>query len=84
MLRCKQASLLISQSMDRKLTLGERLQLRFHLLICDPCTRFRAQLRQLYSSMRGMVQAIEQDAQLKLSAAARARITHAIKSDRHK
>lgn len=83
MLRCKQSSLLISQSMERKLTLGERLQLRFHLMICTPCTRFKAQLKQLHASMRGMVQDIEQNAQLKLSDAAKARIARAIKSDRH-
>jgi hypothetical protein len=66
--------------MDRKLTLGERLQLRFHLVICDPCTRFRAQLRQLYSAIRGMVKEVEHNSQSKLSPVARERINRAIKS----
>jgi putative zinc finger protein len=83
MLKCKQASFLVSQSLDRQLTLSERLQLRFHLMICDACTRFSVQLNQLYSSMRSVVRNIEQDARLELSAEARARITLAIKSDQH-
>ena len=44
MINCKQASLMISQGLDRPLGLGERLRLRCHLLICLGCRRTRAQL----------------------------------------
>lgn len=37
MLTCKDASQLMSQSFDRRLSLLERLGLRFHLLICKSC-----------------------------------------------
>lgn len=37
MLTCKGASQLMSQSFDRRLSLIERLGLRFHLVICKSC-----------------------------------------------
>ena len=43
MLTCKQATHLVSQGLDRRLGLAERLALRLHLLICDGCTNFSKQ-----------------------------------------
>ena len=37
MLSCKEATELISQGMDRRLSLAERFGLRLHLLICRGC-----------------------------------------------
>ena len=51
-LTCKEASRLISQSMDQKLTLAQRATLRLHLSTCDACTRFGAQLNSLRAAMR--------------------------------
>ena len=51
-LSCKEASRLISQSMDLKLTLTQRAALRVHLSACEACTRFGAQLQHLRSAMR--------------------------------
>lgn len=45
MLSCKEATQLISQGMDRHLTLAERLGLRLHLLICRGCRATEAHLR---------------------------------------
>lgn len=42
---CKDASRMVSESIDRPLTLRERLTLRMHLLMCSFCTRFSRQLR---------------------------------------
>jgi predicted anti-sigma-YlaC factor YlaD len=39
-LTCKEATALISQALDRKLTAWERLILRLHLLVCDACSNF--------------------------------------------
>ena len=47
MLNCKQATALISQGLDRELSLRERLALRLHLLACDGCRVFRRQARML-------------------------------------
>ncbi|MHB9116722.1 MAG: anti-sigma factor family protein [Burkholderiales bacterium] len=40
MLSCKDVSHLVARSADRKLSLTERVGLRFHLWICDQCRRF--------------------------------------------
>ena len=44
MLSCKEATRLVSQGLDRRLGLAERVRLRLHLAICDGCTNFREQL----------------------------------------
>ena len=46
-LSCKEASRLLSQSMDRELSLGEQARLRLHLALCDACRNFNRQLTQL-------------------------------------
>jgi hypothetical protein len=49
---CKEASLLLSEAEDRRLSLVERLKLRLHLALCDYCTRFSQQLAFLRAAMR--------------------------------
>ena len=51
-LTCKEASRLLSQSMDAKLTLAQRASLRLHLSACEACTRFGAQLNALRGAMK--------------------------------
>jgi anti-sigma factor RsiW len=51
-LSCKEASRLISQSMDQKLTLAQRAALRVHLSACEACTRFGAHLHNLRAAMK--------------------------------
>ena len=43
-LSCREASRLISQGMDRRLSFAEKIALRLHLGICDACTRFGRQV----------------------------------------
>jgi ATPase subunit of ABC transporter with duplicated ATPase domains len=43
LLNCKEATRRVSQGLDRRLGLAERLALRLHLLICDGCTNFSKQ-----------------------------------------
>jgi hypothetical protein len=52
MLSCKEATQLVSQGLDRRLGLCERVALRLHLLICDGCTHFRKQATFLRKAMR--------------------------------
>jgi len=51
-LNCKEASRLLSQEMDEKLTTTQRAALRVHLSACEACTRFGAQLHNLRAAMR--------------------------------
>ncbi len=45
MLTCKEIAQLASESLDRSLSLYERLTLRLHLLRCDMCSRYVRQLK---------------------------------------
>lgn len=44
MLSCKDASRLLSQGEDRRLSGFERIKLNLHLRVCAACTRFSRQL----------------------------------------
>jgi hypothetical protein len=44
MLSCKEAAALVSESLDRKLPLGQRIALRMHLFFCRFCRRFSRQV----------------------------------------
>lgn len=57
-LTCKQATELVSQGLDRKLSAWERITLQLHLLACGACTRFVAQAAFMRRAMKRL---IEQD-----------------------
>lgn len=44
MVNCKQAAQMMSQSQDRKLSLKERIHLKFHLLMCSGCKNYNKQM----------------------------------------
>jgi hypothetical protein len=54
-LSCREASRLLSQSMDRKLRLGEQARLRLHLMLCDACTNFKRQLQVLRKGVAALL-----------------------------
>lgn len=81
MITCKQASELISQSLDHPLSWSKRMQLRLHLLICRPCNRFKLQLNLLRTGLQRIRTNLEQDYSIRLSLDAKARITRAIESN---
>lgn len=78
MLDCRHASQLLSQAMDRRLSLHERLGLRLHLMLCDACTQFSRQLGMLREALRRLGRRVENDENLVLSQEARARIAEAV------
>ena len=49
---CRQATRLLSQTQDRPATRWEALRLRWHLSVCDACTRFEHQLAFMREAMR--------------------------------
>ena len=51
MVSCKEASRLISQCEERRLSLGERVRLRLHLAACAACARFERQLAFMRAAM---------------------------------
>ncbi|MDO9206359.1 zf-HC2 domain-containing protein [Methylotenera sp.] len=87
MLSCKQASQIISQSLDSPLSGSDRMKLRFHLFLCGACTRFSRQLRLLSSAVIRIKHNIENDSSVQLPLESKARIfqkiSSAIESKKH-
>lgn len=83
MLTCKQASQLLSQSLDRQLSARERFALRLHLLICKYCKRFGEQIKLLRAAMKQLGERVEDDTGIQLPAEAKVRIADLIKSNLH-
>jgi hypothetical protein len=52
MLKCKQATEMMSQAQDRVLTLHERIGLKLHLLICSGCSNFNKQMAFIHKAMQ--------------------------------
>jgi len=52
MITCKQASHLVSESYERKLSWRERIALRLHLWLCNNCRRFEKQILFLQYAIR--------------------------------
>lgn len=52
MLSCRESTRLLSESQDRPLTLTEKLELRFHTVICKGCRNFGKSLTAIRSAMQ--------------------------------
>jgi hypothetical protein len=55
MLSCKDVTLLISESMDTSLPVGQRIGMRLHLLMCKFCSRYERQLFLIRETVRRIV-----------------------------
>ena len=77
-MNCKDASHLISAAQDRSLSWRERLGLRWHLFLCDACTRFRQHVQFLHRLALQARAALAEHSSLALSPPARERINRAI------
>jgi predicted anti-sigma-YlaC factor YlaD len=49
---CAEVHRLVSEGLDRELSLTERARVRLHLMICDACTTFSGQMKLLRQAMR--------------------------------
>ena len=77
MLRCREISKLVSESMERDLPLRQRLQVRMHLMMCRLCSGFARQIRLLRRIAREHPERLgpdESSSEAKLSSEARQRI----------
>ncbi len=84
MLRCREVTRLVSDSMDRRLPLSTRVRVGMHLTMCRFCSGFARQMRLLRQALRDRSERLEADPHgppLRLSAAARERIKTAIRKD---
>lgn len=53
MLNCKDMTKLISDSLERKITLRQRMELWMHVMMCGMCRRFRSNSIALRRRVRG-------------------------------
>ena len=84
MLTCKEATELVSESLDGPLTFRQRLDLKFHLLMCRFCSRYRRQILLIRKAIRQMARQEGDSAaapDVSLSAEARERIKHTIEKN---
>ena len=83
MSRCKDITKLISDSLERKLSWWQRIDLRAHLILCGICRRFQANvlvLRQLAKSKLALSEKnYDASEKPKLSVEAKTRIRNAIR-----
>ncbi|MBI2306776.1 MAG: zf-HC2 domain-containing protein [Rhodocyclales bacterium] len=49
---CKEVHRLVIEGQDRRLPLSQRIAVRMHLLLCDACRRFEAQMELLRQALR--------------------------------
>lgn len=50
-LSCKDVTHLLLEGEDRRLSLGERLRLRYHMFICEACPKFVRQVKLMRGAM---------------------------------
>ena len=79
MLTCKEASRLLSQSMDQPLPRLKRLELRIHVWMCSACSNFEKQLLFLRRAAQRLNDEDSRTDQARLSSEARERIRKAIR-----
>ena len=83
MLSCKEAAALVSESLDRKLPLAQRIALRMHLFFCRFCRRFSRQvlfLRGAANRVREEKEGEKPPISDSLSMDAKEKIGHALKT----
>lgn len=79
MLTCKEASRLLSQSMDQPLPRLKRMELRLHVWMCSACSNFEKQLLFLRRAAQRLDDGESQTNQGGLSREARERIRKAVR-----
>ena len=82
MLSCKKVSQIISQSLDRPLTMRERFALKLHLFICKYCKRFSQHMQCLRVAIKKMTHSIENDNTIEMPLEAKKRIANLAEANR--
>jgi len=75
---CKETTELASRAMDERLSFGDRVAMRMHLVICENCRRFMQQLHDMRRLFQTETRA--DDAVPGLSAEARQRIANELQN----
>lgn len=87
MLSCKDVSRMVSESLDRKLSLYDRLRVKLHLLICNACQQMVKQMELLRSAFQRFGSTEKKQSHTEqgtLSKEARTRILERLQHAQHK
>ena len=49
---CREVHRLTSEGLDRELSMGEKVRVRMHLLVCNACRNFNVQMQLIRRAMR--------------------------------
>jgi hypothetical protein len=81
MLNCKDMTKLISDSLERKISVRQRMELWLHIMMCGMCRRFRSNIIELRKRVRGSKGLLDQSdiGPVPLPPATKARLEEAIK-----
>lgn len=81
MLNCKDMTKLISDSLERKMSFRQRMELWLHIMMCGMCRRFRSNIIELRKRVRGSKALLDQAEATAspMSPAAKARLEEVIK-----
>ena len=60
-LTCREASRLLSDGMEKKLSIAERAALKLHLTLCDACTRLKGQFDFMRRALRAYAEREDND-----------------------
>jgi hypothetical protein len=77
---CPEVVRILSQGMDKKLSLGTRIKLRVHFLMCSFCERYMKQLKYMRRVSREFPEKIGEASNATLPADAKERIKSALRS----
>ena len=61
LMSCREATRLVSESLDRPLSLKERLALQVHLFTCRNCMRYQSQIRRMRRAVDDYAQEQQRD-----------------------
>ena len=53
MMNCREATRLMSESQERKLSVSDRMSLQLHVMMCSGCHNFKRQMGAVRSMARG-------------------------------
>lgn len=56
---CNKIVLLISETLDTRLPLSERLKIRFHMTFCHCCTRYNTQVKSLHKAIHQKMEVVD-------------------------
>ena len=58
-MNCKETAELVSRSLEQKLSLWQRIKVRYHLRVCQYCVTYQKQLKKLRETMTGYREEVE-------------------------